>query len=452
MRPESSASTIAIVGAGPCGLACARELARLGHEGWSVWEREQVAGGHAGSELDGAGFTWDQGGHVVFSHFGEFDRLLDEVLGEDVHEHERSSYVLAGGRWVPYPFQNNLRYLEPDDAYACLIGLIEAPGGDTDDDFATWIDRTFGLGIAAQFMRPYNSKVWATELESMSARWIGERVSVVDASRALRNFVLGLDDVGWGPNNLFRFPASGGTGEIYRRLARRLGDRVRFGIELAGVDAQRRSARFADGSIVEYDALVSTMPLDLLVSLINDCPREVRNAAEALVHNSVRVVGIGCERPLLDDRSWLYFADPGVPFYRATNFAKYAAANVPGGDTSRYSSYLTETACPAGRIDDLDGLDGFVVDALVATGLIEHDTPIASQHTLDIEYAYPIPTLDRDAALEVIQRWLLKHRIYSRGRFGTWRYEIGNMDHAVKMGIDVARLLVEGRPEGLWAS
>ena len=68
------------------------------------------------------GFTWDKGGHVVFSHFGEFDRLLDEALGDDVHEHERSSYVLVGGRWVPYPFQNNLRHLGPEDAYDCLVG------------------------------------------------------------------------------------------------------------------------------------------------------------------------------------------------------------------------------------------------------------------------------------------------------------------------------------------
>ena len=36
--------------------------------------------------------------------------------------------------------------------------------------------------------------------------------------------------------------------------------------------------------------------------------------------------------------------------------------------------------------------------------------------------------------------------------FGSWRYEIGNMDHAVKMGIDVARRLVEGAPEELWAA
>ena len=45
----------------------------------------------------------------------------------------------------------------------------------------------------------------------------------------------------------------------------------------------------------------------------------------------------------------------------------------------------------------------------------------------------------------------MERDIYSRGRFGAWRYEIGNMDHAVKMGIDVAHLLLEGRPEELWS-
>ena len=42
---------------------------------------------------------------------------------------------------------------------------------------------------------------------------------MVDYRRALQNVMLGRDDVGWGPNNMFRFPGAGGTGEIYRRLA-----------------------------------------------------------------------------------------------------------------------------------------------------------------------------------------------------------------------------------------
>jgi protoporphyrinogen oxidase len=443
---------IAIVGAGPCGLGCGRELHELGHYDWAIYERADVAGGHAGSELDPAGFTWDQGGHVVFSHFGEFDRLLEDVLGDDVHEHDRSSYVRVDGRWVPYPFQNNLRYLGPEDAYDCLVGLIDAPGANGNDDFGTWMEGTFGEGITLRFMRPYNLKVWAVPAELMSATWIAERVSVPDHKRALRSVLLELDDVGWGPNNTFRFPRSGGTGEIYRRLADQLGSHVNYGCELVGVDTKERVVRFADGRSAHYDALVSTMPIDLLVAAIDDCPSEVRQAATALVHNGVWVVGVGCERALADDRSWLYFADPAIPFYRVTNFAKYAAANVPGADTARYSSYLTETAHSQHRPREREGMEQAAVEGLIATGLIEEDVPIASLHTIDVDYAYPIPTRERDVALAVLQPWLMERDIYSRGRFGSWRYEIGNMDHAVKMGIDAARFLVEGRPEELWAT
>src|ERR1700746_3039917 len=103
------AGKVAIIGAGPCGLACARELDRWGHRDGALYERHGHAGGLAASVVDPAGFTWDLGGHVVFSHFGEFDALLEEAMGDDVLHHERSSYVRFDDHWVPYPFQNNLR-------------------------------------------------------------------------------------------------------------------------------------------------------------------------------------------------------------------------------------------------------------------------------------------------------------------------------------------------------
>ena len=442
---------ITIIGAGPCGLACGRELDRLGYSDWAIYERSMTAGGNAASVVDPAGFTWDLGGHVVFSHFGEFDRLLAEAMDGDVSEHERASYVVFGDRWVPYPFQNNLRYLPPEVAYECLLALIDAPGGSEAMDFGTWMERTFGAGITAHFMRPYNRKVWATPAEEMSATWIAERVSVVDHRRALRSVVLQQDDLGWGPNNTFSFPKTGGTGEIYRRIAGRLGSRVVYGRDVVGVDSGRRRLCFATGEAVEYETLVSTMPLDLLVAAISDCPTEVRAAARALQHTSVSVVGVGVEQPLKDDWSWLYFPDEAVPFYRVTNFAHYADGNVPGGDTAHLSAFLTESSFSKHRPQPGEDLGARVVDSLAKVGLIVGNAPVVSLHRIDVDYAYPVPTLDRDQALAVIQPWLQARGIHARGRFGSWRYELGTMDHAVKMGIDIARLLVEGRPEELFA-
>ena len=442
---------IVIVGGGPCGLGCGRELTRLGHENWMLYERSDHAGGLASSVVDPQGFTWDFGGHVVFSHYGEFDRVLEEEMGEEVYHHERSSYIRFEGRWVPYPFQNNLRHLPPDIAYECVTGLIEAPGGDPSTDFATWMKAVFGTGITDHFMRPYNFKVWATPAERMQAQWIGERVSVVDYKKAIRSLIFEQDDAAWGPNNLFMFPATGGTGEIYRRLSKRLKDHARYGREIVAVDAREKRVRFADGAEEDYDALVSTMPLDKLVKTITNCPDRLRQAAEDLEHNSVYMVGIGYKLPLKDDKSWMYFPQDHAPFYRATNFAKYSPANVPDADTATYSSYMTEVSASKYKPEPREGLEERVEEGLRAGGVVDGRPEVASMHTELIDYAYPVPTLKRDAALATIQPWLLEHDIYSRGRFGAWRYEIGNMDHAVKMGVDVARLLVKDTPEEVWS-
>ncbi len=456
---------VVVVGVGPCGIGCVRELDRLGAAAPGqvlVLEAADRAGGLGASVVDPAGFTWDRGGHVVFSHHGEFDRLLVEVLGDDVLHHDRSSWVLADGTWVPYPFQNNLHRLGPDAAHDCLTGMIDAAhrggpvagaaageaGGAAELDFASWIQATFGPGVARRFLTPYNTKVWATDPAAMGAGWIAERVSVADWRTVLANTLAGRDDVAWGPNNRFAFPATGGTGEIWTRAAAPLAPLIRYGAAVDRVHAGERWVEAA-GRRTSFDHLVTTMPLDRLVACTADAPDEVREAAATLVHNTVHVVGVGVEAPLTDDRSWLYFPDPEVPFYRATNFAKYAPANVPGADTTRYSSWMCEVASSATHPRPLDRIGAEVVDALRRVGLVAAGSPIASLHVEELPYAYPVPTLGRDAALAVIQPWLDAHGIHARGRFGTWRYEIGNMDHAVKMGIDVARRIVTGTPEEL---
>jgi UDP-galactopyranose mutase len=445
--PIDPTATVAIVGAGPCGLACARELDRLGHRRWTIYERDATVGGLARSVVDPAGFTWDLGGHVVFSHYGEFDALLAEVMGADVHHHDRSSYIRSGDSWVPYPFQNHLRHLPPEQIRECLDGLAAAPGGDPSMDFATWMRAVFGPGITRLFMEPYNRKVWATAPERMQSRWQAERVAVVDYARAAAAVTEERDEVAWGPNHHFVFPAHGGTGEIYRRMAVPLADRIRLEAAVAGVDPVARRLRLGDSTEVDYDVLVSTMPLDRLVAGLEHAPEPVRAAAEALVHNSVYMTGVGYELPLRDERSWMYFPDADVPFYRVTNFAKYGAANVPDADTRRYCSYMTETAfsdeLPLARA----GLEERVLAGLVSAGLVPATAPVASVHVEAIPYAYPVPTLGRDGALAVIQPWLEAQGILSRGRFGTWRYELGNMDHAVKLGIDAARRLIHDTPE-----
>lgn len=72
---------------------------------------------------------------------------------------------------------------------------------------------------------------------------------------------------------------------------------------------------------------------------------------------------------------------------------------------------------------------------------------IVSRYLIDIPYSYPVPTLGRDEALSTIQPYLESKSVYSRGRFGAWRYEIGNMDHSFMQGVEVVERLLTGTTE-----
>jgi protoporphyrinogen oxidase len=446
-----------IIGAGPTGLGAAWRLHELGYDDFALFEKADYAGGHASSHMDSHGFLWDEGGHVIFSHFPYFDKLVDSLLGKEENQLVRESWIFKAGSWIPYPFQNNLRYLPKPIQVSCLLGAAKAASNGksrTTTNFRDWILATFGEGIAEAFMFPYNLKVWTTPLEQMSRSWIGERVSVVDFKQLLENVLYERDDAGWGPNSKFRFPMKGGTGEIYRRLANRFPQKVRYGKELVEVDTVGKRVSFADGTGDHYDVLISTIPLDLLVGMLKPSESELFESAHELQHNNLLIFGLGLEKKIETSRCWVYFPDPEMPCYRATYFSHYSSGNVPGGDTERYSSIMCEMSFSDNEVRNPSQLFEQVISGLIHANILQEGdrARIVSRDQRAVHYSYPIPTLRRDGVLNILQPALMKKAIYSRGRFGTWRYEIGNMDHSVMMGVEAVDHVVTSKQEAVFNS
>ena len=95
-----SAEKIVILGAGPTGLGAAWRLEERGHANWLLCEASSDGGGLASSVIDAHGFTWDLGGHVLFSHYRYFDNVMDRALGNKWVEHIREAWVWMRDRWM----------------------------------------------------------------------------------------------------------------------------------------------------------------------------------------------------------------------------------------------------------------------------------------------------------------------------------------------------------------
>jgi protoporphyrinogen oxidase len=441
---------VVIIGAGPTGLGAGYRLSELGHSDWTILERAGGVGGLAGSYTDGAGFTYDVGGHVMFSHYSYWDNLADKLMGDEYSELQREAWVWMEGRFLPYPFQSNIRHLDAETVYECVLGLIEAQRTPrTYTNFEEWVYAVHGEGIGKHFMLPYNFKVWATPPELMSYGWIGERVAVVDAAAILRNVLLGEDNRSWGPNSTFRYPRRGGTGFLWEALAGYVKDNLRLSSGVKVVDHRRRVVITNGGDEHPYDVLLSTMPLNQLIAAMDHVPPSVVAAVEGLHWSGSHIVGVGIDRPAQSTKNWIYFPEPDVPFYRVTYLSNYSPFMTADPDQMLL---LTETSVSPHKPEDEETIVERVIEGLISTGLMDQtDTSrIVTTWRCSPAMTYPVPTVTRDAALGVIQPWLRSQSIFSRGRFGSWLYEIGNMDHSVMQGVETVNHVLLGEPETVW--
>lgn len=453
MSTNNVEKKIVILGAGPTGLGAAYRLQELGYRNWQIYERNGYVGGLATSFTDSAGFTYDIGGHVMFSHYKYFDDLVNKLLGDNYTEIVREAWVWMMDRFVPYPFQNNITFLPKEVVLECLLGLIEAQK-DPDavkraTNFDDLIDAQFGAGIAKYFMKPYNFKVWAHPITQMGRDWLGERVALPNIERILTNVLMERVDAAWGPNNKFKFPLYGGTGGLYTPFVPYIKDNLHLNKNAVAVDVHTKQIHFSDGEIVDYDLLLSTMPLDLLIRRIDDAPETVREATYGLHHSSGLFVGVGVKRRVNSSKCWMYFPEDTSPFYRVTYLSNYSPYITPD---ENHFLLLTETSYSPHKPENKADIVDRVVQGLLNTKLLEPADldRIASTYLIDVEYSYPVPTLDRNPALGIIQPYLMSHDIHSRGRFGAWEYEIGNMDHSVMQGVELVNHWLLGEAEVTW--
>ncbi|KAE9972442.1 hypothetical protein BLS_009830 [Venturia inaequalis] len=467
-----------VIGAGPTGLGAAKRLNQIGNADWLIVDSNETPGGLASTDVTPEGFLYDVGGHVIFSHYKYFDDCINEALPNetDWYTHQRISYVRCKGLWVPYPFQNNISMLPKEDQVKCMDGMIDAAlearvSSTKPKDFDEWIVRMMGTGIADIFMRPYNFKVWAVPTTKMQCQWLGERVAAPDVKTVTKNVILNKTAGNWGPNATFRFPAEGGTGNIWIQVANTLPKKnTRFGKNGAvdTVDAEKKVIKMNDGTSIKYHKLISTMGVDSLVEKMGNT--ELVDLSKGLYYSTTHVIGVGIrgQRPeRIGDKCWLYFPEDNCNFYRATIFSNYSPNNQPNeqvllptlqkADGSKpdseaasygpYWSIMLEVSESTMKPVNRETLLADSIQGLVNTEMLKGSDEIVSTYVRSFDHGYPTPTLEREGVLKQLLPKLQDMDIYSRGRFGSWRYEVGNQDHSFMLGVEAVDAVLNGGVE-----
>jgi protoporphyrinogen oxidase len=306
----------------------------------------------------------------------------------------------------------------------------------------------------------------------MQCAWLGERVAAPNVKLVTKNVVLGKTAGNWGPNATFRFPARDGTGGIWIAVANTLPKaRTRYGPKIGNVqrvDADNKRVLLGDGTVVRYKKLVNTMAVDSLVEKMAD--EKLITLSKGLFYSTTHVIGVGIRgaRPeRIGDKCWLYFPEDECPFYRATIFSNYSPYNQPGKEVKLPTLYLADGSAAKSKDPEEgpywsimlevsesslkpvnhDTLLKESIQGLINTKMIESTDEIVSTYHRAFDHGYPTPTLEREGVLTELLPALQKKDIWSRGRFGSWRYEVGNQDHSFMLGVEAVDNIVNGSVE-----
>ena len=89
-----------------------------------------------------------------------------------------------------------------------------------------------------------------------------------------------------------------------------------------------------------------------------------------------------------------------------------------------YWSIMLEVSESSMKPVDHDTLLEKSIRGLLNTDVIQPEDEIVSMYHRRFGHGYPTPTIERDGVLDQLLPKLRSMDIYSRGRFGSWKYEV----------------------------
>ncbi len=416
-----------ILGAGISGLSAAYALQEISPGSYSLYEQAPSVGGLC-QTLQMEGYQFDSVSHVLHFRSEETKRLVQQIVGEEFVRQERSAWIYFQQCYVPYPFQTHLNAMPSAAKIDCLNGYLKAwakrtiTGAHDPQNFGEWVDQYFGEGIARHFMRPYNQKLWGVEPEKLSLDWIRPFVPQTQLRQVISNVLSRENHHEVGYNPWFFYPARGGIQTVCEAFRGRLSE-VHLNQEAVEIDLDHRTVLFGSGERVDYERLISTIPLPSLVKQIKGMPEDLQREVTKLRWTSLLNLTYCLKRPLPRPFHWAYFPEPDFPFFRLVFPSNISPGLAPEGG-GLIAAEISNPE-PGGE----EKLEKQVLACLLQLGWIEQAQDVMRIVRNYFTYAYPVHDLERGERVRRLLHFLQTKRVWSIGRFGAWRYS--SMDDAI---------------------
>ncbi len=412
---------IGILGAGIAGLGVGHSLINEGCDTFTIYEASDKVGGLARS-FKWHGFDCDLAPHRLFT---EDNEIREQMLAlTPMHKLRRRSEIYIRGKWIQDPVNGLeviMKFFPAESMRIVWYYLFRDKHPET--SFESLVLNQFGKGLNEFFFKPYSEKLFGVPADQISPVWGRRKIRVG-----------GLKDMLRRKSRLyfkeFYYPDQNGYGAITNALFAKVKNYVQLETRLIGLEKMPDSdgyyCTFQRGDEIiseEYDALVSSLPITILLQMLGK-PLNLSFRPAILTYLLIN-------KPRITKNHWYYIADGEHKINRVAEFKNFAVCDLPE-DKTVICCEITNTA-------------GYSVEAVINelkdVGLVD-PKDILDSKVVKIPEAYPIYDLQYENQMEVIRDFCLTQpNLFLIGRNAQFLHQ--DVDEIFATGLNVAQQLLQ---------
>lgn len=399
-----------IIGAGISGLM----FANMKKKDYIIVEKENEIGGYCRTIYQD-GFIWDYAGHFFHFKTKEMkDFFMENMKDEVLIEQNKNTKIYYKGEMIDYPFQTNIHQLEKQEFIDCLYDLFNKVEKEEYESFLDMLYGKFGKSIVEKFLKPYNEKLYACDLNKLDKEAMGRFFPYANINQIINNM---KEEKNKSYNDKFLYPQNGAKSfldKLYNNLDK---NKVMLNTKIVSIDYENKIAITDNNDKIKYEYLINTAPLNKFLAI--DANNENRNKENEemiskLSYNKVLVFNLGFEKKSNFDEHWIYFPDKNINFYRVGFYD-----NILNSD--RLSMYIEIGYNKEDKNIDIEKQLKETLENLEKIGIAK-DNKLISYSTILMDPAYVHIQSETNTEVDEWKEKMSNEQVYSIGRYGGWTY------------------------------
>lgn len=397
-----------IIGGGISGLTLANYITD-----YLIVEKDSSLGGYARTHYVDD-YIWDYAGHFFHFKTDEFKSMfINSMDKNDYIIKNKNTYIYFEDKLIDYPFQMNIHELSKDKFIDCLYDLFNKHEKEVYNNFLDMLYGKFGISITEMFLKPYNEKLYATDLTKLDKDAMGRFFPYANISEIINNM---KNHSNTSYNNTFMYPKKGAQ-VIVNKLCEKVDmNKVMLNTSVTSIDLNKKEVTLSTKEVISYNNLINTIPFNKFLSLLNI--QEYTNFSNELSYNKVLVFNLGFDKKsTYNNTDWIYFPDKNINFYRAGFYDNILS-------TDKLSMYIEIGYSKESIIDEstINKELSLTLDNLKKCKIIDDTFKLVKYESIIMDPAYVhIDTLHDKLVKEIINDLETKN-VYSVGRYGSWTY------------------------------